>query len=303
MLTSELVRKTRLIEIYTRHLVNDTFAGRYQAIFKGRGIEFEEVRPYTPGDEVRTIDWNVTARMGEPYVKRHVEERELSVMLVVDASGSGEFGTFDRFKRELAAELAAVLAFAATTSNDRVGLLIFTDTVELFIPPRKGRRHVTRLIWEMLAFQPRGLGTDIASALDTISKVLKRRSIIFLISDFLADPAGYSRPLFVTARRHDVVAMELNDPLEREIPDVGLLALEDAETGEIVWVDSGDAAWRKGFEDRVEQLEDGKRQAFSSARVDRVSVSTDQDYLPPLIAFFRRRSRRIARGAVRPGLA
>jgi uncharacterized protein (DUF58 family) len=303
MLTSELVRKTRLIEIFTRHLVNDTFAGRYQAIFKGRGIEFEEVRPYSPGDEVRTIDWNVTARMGEPYVKRHVEERELSVMLAVDASGSGEFGTFDRFKRELAAELAAVLAFAATTSNDRVGLLIFTDSVELFIPPRKGRRHVTRLIREMLAFQPRGLGTDIALALDTISKVLKRRSIIFLISDFLAEPAGYSRPLFATARRHDVVAMELNDPLEREIPDVGLLALEDAETGEIVWLDSGDAAWRKGFEDRVEQLEDGKRQAFSSARVDRVSVSTDQDYLPPLIAFFRRRSRRIARGAVRPGLA
>ena len=303
MLTSELVRKTRLLEIFTRHLVNDTFAGRYQAIFKGRGIEFEEVRPYSPGDEVRSIDWNVTARMGEPYVKRYVEERELTVVLMVDASGSGEFGTFDRFKRELAAELAAVLAFAATTSNDRVGLLIFTDSVELFIPPRKGRRHVTRLIREMLAFQPRGLGTDIALALDMINKVLKRRSIIFLISDFLADPAGYGRPLFVTGSRHDVVAMDLNDPLEREIPDVGLLALEDAETGEVVWVDSGDPAWRRGFEDRVESLEDGKKQAFASARVDRIRVATDRDYLPPLIAFFQRRSRRVARGVARPGLA
>ena len=214
MLTAELIRKTRHIEFYTRHLVNDALAGRYQAIFKGHGIEFSELRPYQAGDEVRSIDWNVTARMGFPYVKRHVEERELTVMLVVDASASSDFGTVGRFKAELVAELAAVLSFAATTSNDKVGLLIFTDRVELFIPPRKGRRHVTRLIRDLLAFQPEGRGTDIRHALETINHVLKRRSIIFLVSDFLADPESYRRLLFVTNRRHDVVAIDLHDPMK-----------------------------------------------------------------------------------------
>ena len=188
MLTSELMSKIRRIEIRTRRLVNDSFAGDYHSVFKGRGMAFDEVRPYSPGDEIRTIDWNVTARTGEAYVKQFTEERELTVMLVVDMSGSGDFGSVNRFKRELAAELTAVLAFAATTNNDKVGLLIFTDRVELYIPPRKGRRHILRLIRELLAFQPQNRGTDIKLALDTVNQMLQRRGIIFLVSDFLDDP-------------------------------------------------------------------------------------------------------------------
>ena len=292
MLTPELIKKIRQIEIYTRRLVNDNFAGEYHAVFKGRGMEFEEVRPYAHGDEVRTIDWNVTARMGEPFVKRYVEERELTVMLVVDASGSGEFGSVQWFKRELAAELTAVLSFAATTNNDRVGLLIFTDRVELFIPPRKGRRHVLRLIRELLAFEPQGRGTDIKLALDTINRVLKQRSIVFLVSDFLADAASYGRVLAVTNKRHDLVAVDLDDPLEREIADVGLLALEDAESGELVWVDTGSATWRKAFGEEVAERTAVKRRMFNRAKVDRIGVTTANDYVGALAKFFQRRVER-----------
>ncbi len=292
MLTPELIKKIRQIEIYTRRLVNDNFAGEYHAVFKGRGMEFEEVRPYAPGDEVRTIDWNVTARMGEPFVKRYVEERELTVMLVVDGSGSGEFGSVGWFKRELAAELTAVLSFAATTNNDRVGLLIFTDRVELFIPPRKGRRHVLRLIRELLAFEPQGRGTDIKLALDTINRVLKQRSIVFLVSDFLADAASYGRVLAVTNKRHDLVAVDLDDPLEREIADVGLLALEDAESGELVWVDTGSAAWRKAFGEEVAERTAVKRRMFNRAKVDRIGVTTEAEYVGALAKFFQRRVER-----------
>ena len=219
MLSAELFQKIRQIEIHTRKLVNDSFAGEYHSVFKGRGMEFDEVRPYTPGDEIRTIDWNVTARTGEPFVKRYVEERELTVMLVVDASGSENFGSVQRFKRELAAELTAVLAFAATNNNDKVGLMIFSDRIELLIPPRKGRKHVLRLIRELLAFEPKGSGTDIQLALDTLNRVVKRRSILFLVSDFIADPESYRKALAVTNRRHDVIAMDLHDPLEMDIPD------------------------------------------------------------------------------------
>ena len=292
MLTPELIKKIRQIEIYTRRLVNDNFAGEYHAIFKGRGMEFDEVRPYSPGDEVKTIDWNVTARMGEPFVKRYVEERELTVMLVVDASGSGEFGTVHWFKRELAAELTAVLSFAATTNNDRVGLLIFTDRVELFIPPRKGRRHVLRLIRELLAFEPQGKGTDIKLALDTINRVLKQRSIIFLVSDFLADMARHQRVLGVTNKRHDLVAVDLDDPLEREIADVGLLALEDAESGELVWVDTSSRAWRESFGQQVAERTAVKRRVFNRAQVDRIGVTTAADYVGALAKFFQRRAER-----------
>ena len=210
MVPAEIFRKVRQIEISTRRLVNDTLAGEYQSVFKGQGMEFREVRQYSPGDEVRSIDWNVTARMSEPYVRRYHEERELSVMLVVDASGSADFGSVRQFKRELAAELAAVLSFAATTNNDRVGLLIFTDRIELLIPPRKGRRHVLRLIRDMLVFEPQGRGTDIKLALDTVNLVLRRHSVVFLVSDFLADPEQYRQALAVTNRRHDVVAMDLH---------------------------------------------------------------------------------------------
>lgn len=292
MLTPELIKKIRQIEIYTRRLVNDNFAGEYHAIFKGRGMEFDEVRPYSFGDEIRAIDWNVTARMGDPYVKRYVEERELTVMLVVDASGSGEFGSVHWFKRELAAELTAVLSFAATTNNDRVGLLIFTDQVELFIPPRKGRRHVLRLIRELLAFQPQGRGTDIKLALDTINRVLKQRSIIFLVSDFLADVVSYQRVLSVTNRRHDLVAVDLDDPLERQIADVGLLALEDAESGELVWVDTGNATWRKAFGQQVAERAKSRRRVFNRAQVDRIGVTTEKDYVTALAKFFQKRAER-----------
>lgn len=295
MLPTELFRKIRQIEIHTRRLVNDSFAGEYHAIFKGRGMEFDEVRPYLPGDEIRTIDWNVTARMGEPYVKRYVEERELTVMLLVDASGSGDFGTVNRFKREMAAELAAVLSFAATTNNDKVGLLIFTDRVELFIPPRKGRRHVLRVIRELLAFQPEGHGTDIKLSLDMVNRVLKRRGIVFLVSDFLVDIETYRQTLFVTNRRHDVIAIDLHDPLETNIAGVGLLALEDAESGELMLIDTSSRAWRQAFAKRIDELEQNKARVFVRTGVDHIKVTTDRDYVLALTLFFQQRARRLRR--------
>jgi uncharacterized protein (DUF58 family) len=294
MLSPELARKIRQIEISTRHLVMDSFAGEYHSVFKGQGMEFDEVRPYYPGDEVRRIDWNVTARTGTPFVRRYQEERESTVMLVVDASASGDFGTAGRFKRELAAELAAVISFAATTNNDRVGLLIFTDRVELLVPPRKGRKHVLRLIRDMLVFQPQGKGTDISMALETINLVLKRRGIIFLVSDFLADPDSYRRPLGITNQRHDVVAVDLHDPLEREIADVGLLTLEDAETGAMTLVDTGSTAWREAFARQVGQHEAAKGQVFTSLGVDSIKVATGTDYAAKLTAFFRLRAKRLS---------
>lgn len=293
MLTSELMSKIRRIEIRTRRLVNDSFAGDYHSVFKGRGMAFDEVRPYSPGDEIRTIDWNVTARTGEAYVKQFTEERELTVMLLVDMSGSGDFGSVNRFKRELAAELTAVLAFAATTNNDKVGLLLFTDRVELYIPPRKGRRHVLRLIRELLAFQPQNRGTDIKLALDSVNQMLQRRGIIFLVSDFLDDPASYRQALSMTNRRHDIIAVDLSDPLESDIANVGLLTLEDAETGALIWVDTSDKRWQAAFKQRSQQLAAEKHQAFVRASVDRIAVGTDQDYINPLTGFFQQRARRV----------
>jgi uncharacterized protein (DUF58 family) len=293
MLSTDLIKKIRRIEIRTRRLVNDSYAGDYHSIFKGRGMEFDEVRPYQIGDEIRTIDWNVTARTGEPHVKRYVEERELTVMLVVDASASENFGSVNRFKRELAAELTAVLSFAATTNNDKVGLIIFTDQIELFIPPRKGRRHILRLIRELLAFEPKSRGTDIKMALDRVNQILKRRSIIFLISDFLADPESYRRELAVSNRRHDVIAVDLHDPLEADIGDVGLLALEDPESDEIVWVDTGSRAWRTTYRQRMGHLAAQKARVFIQTNVDRIGISTNEDYTTPLTGFFQERARRI----------
>ena len=295
MLTDDLIAKIRRIEITTRKLVNDGFAGEYQSVFKGRGMEFDEVRQYHPGDDVRSIDWNVTARTGEPYVKSYIEERELTVMLAVDVSGSGDFGTRNRFKRELAGELAAVMSFAATTNNDKVGLLLFTDRVESLVPPRKGRSHVLRMVRDLLVFQPVSSGTDIRLALDTVHQMLKRRSIVFLVSDFLADPESYRQAMLVTNRRHDVVAFDLNDPLEHEIADVGLLALEDAESGQLRWVDTGSREWKREFTDRVARLEEGKRQVFTTAGVDRISVTTERDYVAEVGAFFKDRLRRLGR--------
>jgi len=295
MLSAELIKKIRRIEIRTRRLVTSNFGGEYQAVFKGRGMEFDEVRPYRPGDEVRTIDWNVTARTGELFVKRYVEERELTVMLLVDASASGEFGTINRFKREIAAELAAVLAFSAITNNDKVGLLIFTDQIELFITPRKGRRHVLRLIRDLLAFEPAGRQTNLKLGLETINHMLKRRSIIFLLSDFLSPPESYRSIMQVSNRRHDIIAVTLSDPREMKWPDVGLLALEDAETGQIQWVDTSSRQWRQAFTERVNELHLARERVFRKAKVDRINITTDSDYVIPLTNFFEQRSRRLRR--------
>ena len=293
MISTELMKKIRRIEIRTRRLVNDSYAGEYHSIFKGRGMEFDEVRPYQFGDEIRTIDWNVTARMGQPYVKRYVEERELTVMLVVDASASENFGSINQFKRELAAELTAVLSFVATTNNDKVGLLIFTDQIELYIPPRKGRRHVLRLIRELLAFEPARKGTDIKMVLEKVNQILKRRSIIFVVSDFLADPEGFRQALAITNKRHDVIAVDLHDPLETSMASVGVLALEDPETGEVVWVDTSDRQWREMYQNQANQQSDGKRRIFRRAKVDHITIGTDEDYTRPLTSFFQQRARRI----------
>jgi uncharacterized protein (DUF58 family) len=298
MLPPDLVRTIRRIEIRTRHLVNDSFAGEYQAIFKGRGMEFEEVRQYQPGDEVRTIDWNVTARMGMPFVKRYVEERELTVMLAFDASASGRFGTAGRFKREIAAELGAVLAFSAITNNDKVGLLAFTDQTELHIPPRKGRRHVLRLIRDLLAFEPAGRGTDIALALDRLNHTLKRRAIIFLISDLMIPLSGridYEKALLITNRRHDLVAVTVTDPRELAWPAVGLVALQDAETGVTTWIDSSAGMWRETFVRQATARWAARDAALTRARVDRIDVTVGQDYVAPLLAFFEMRARRLRR--------
>jgi uncharacterized protein (DUF58 family) len=298
MLTPELIRTIRRIEIRTRHLVNENFAGEYQAIFKGRGMEFDEVRQYQPGDEVRSIDWNVTARTGELFVKRYVEERELTVMLAVDASSSGQFGTQDRLKRELAAELGAVLAFSAITNNDRVGLLVFTDQIECHIPPRKGRRHVLRLIRELLAFEPGARGTDLTLALDRLNHTLKRRAIIFMISDFMLSferpdaEINYQRALRVTNRRHDLVAIAIVDPREMTWPAVGLVALEDAETGARLMVDSSDAGWREAFARQASARRAARDASFSRAEVDHVDVTMGEDYVGPLLRFFEMRARR-----------
>jgi len=301
MLPPELIRTIRRIEIRTRHLVNDNFAGEYQSTFKGRGMEFDRVRQYQPGDEVRSIDWNVTARMGAPFVKSYVEERELTVMLAVDASASGHFGTDGRFKREIAAEFGAVLAFSAILNNDKVGLLTFTDRVELQIPPRKGRRHVLRVIRDLLAFEPAGRGTDISLALDRLNRTLKRRAIIFLISDFLV-PAphpshleSYQRALLVTNRRHDLVAVTLTDPREMDWPAIGLVALKDAETGATAWVDSGDTRWREAFAQQAITRQKARDAALTRAQVDRIDVTVGQDYVTPLLAFFEMRARRLRR--------
>ena len=295
MLAPELMEQIRRIEITAKHLVVDVFAGEYQSVFKGRGMEFEEVRPYYPGDDVRRIDWNVTARMASPFVRHYQEERELTVMLLADASGSSEFGTAGGFKRELAAELAAVLSFAATTNNDRIGLMVFTDQVELVVPPRKGRRHVLRMVRDLLVFQPEGTGTDISLALNSMNLMLKQRSIAFLISDFISPPESYRRALAASSRRHDVIAIDLHDPAEREIPPVGIIALEDAETGDLVWVDTNDEAWRRSFEEQVRMDEEAKVQMMRSLAIDRIALENGQEYVSGLNDFFKRREKRLAR--------
>jgi uncharacterized protein (DUF58 family) len=285
----ELLKRIRQIEIRSRRLVNDLFLGEYLAVFRGRGMEFSEVREYEPGDDARTIDWNVTARLGAPYVKKFVEERELSIMLAVDVSASELFGTTVQSKREVATEIAALLSFSAVNNNDRVGLLAFSGSVERYIPPAKGTRHVLRLVRELLYLKPRGSGTSILAALDYLSKVLKRRSTVFLISDFL--DRGYAPILRVMARRHDIVAVSITDPRELELPDAGLLELEDAETGERVLVDTSDRELRRVYGERARAQRDERDRMLTSLNIDHIAVRTDRSYVEPMIVFFRRRAR------------
>jgi uncharacterized protein (DUF58 family) len=294
----ELLKQVRLIELRTRGLVNSIFSGEYQSVFRGQGMEFSEVREYEPGDDVRNIDWNVTARTGEPYVKKHVEERELTVLLVVDLSGSEQFGTRGRFKAELAAELAAVLALSAVRNNDRVGLIIFSDHIEHVVPPRKGRRNALRLIRDVLAFRPTGRGTDIPGALDYAARLLAHRGIIFLLSDFAprgdtdeADRARFEKTLRLVSRRHDVIGISIADPAELVLPDIGLVAIEDPETGELAYVDTGGSGVREVFGAALARERIETRRLFRRLGVDEIEVRTDVPYVRPLLAFFHRRER------------
>jgi uncharacterized protein (DUF58 family) len=268
------------------------FAGQYHSVFKGRGMNFEEVREYAPGDEIRSIDWNVTARMNAPYIKKYTEERELTVMLLVDVSASGVFGSVELSKRELAAEVASILAFSAINNNDKVGLILFTDRIELFIPPKKGRLHTLRLIREMLYFEPEGRGTDLAGALDYLNLVVSRRSVVFMISDFLAP--DFTKALTVTSKRHDLVAMPVIDKGESELPNVGIITLEDAETGAQIDVNTGSKAVRRALQQINGERLDDLEYLLRSRRVDIVRLSTTEDYLIPLRNFFELRERRQA---------
>jgi uncharacterized protein (DUF58 family) len=287
---ADVLRQVRLVELRTRGLVNALFTGEYHSVFKGQGMEFAEVREYSDGDEVRAIDWNVTARMGHPFVKRFVEERELTVMLAVDHSGSERFGTAQRFKSELATEIGAVLAMSAIRNNDRVGALLFTDRVEHVVPPGKGRRHVLRLIRDVLVHEPEGRGTDIPAAIDYLAKMLPHRAIIFLISDFVA--TGLERPLKILAQRHDVVAVTITDPRERELPDIGLARFTDPETGAVVDVDTGNPAIRRKYGEQMQAEVEARTQLLRRLAIDEVAVRTDQRYVDPLLRFFRLRETR-----------
>jgi len=287
----EVLEKVRRIEITTRSMVRETFAGHYSSIFKGRGMEFDEVREYQPGDDIRTIDWNVTARTGWLHVKKYVEERELTVLIIFDASGSFDFGTRLRLKRELAAEVGAVLAFSAIRNNDKVGLLIFTDGIENFIPPRKGTKHVLRIIREILHFRPASRGTDISQALEYAMRVVRRHSVMFVISDFR--DRDYEKALTVANRKHDVVAVTVGDPGEYDMPAVGLVEVEDGESGERVLLDLRDEKSAEAFRGLNADLAERRKAVLSRARVDEISLGTERDYTDTLVRFFRERERRI----------
>jgi uncharacterized protein (DUF58 family) len=290
MIPGELAKKIRYIQIYTSKAVNDNLAGEYESLFKGRGMEFQEVREYQVGDDIRTIDWNVTARTGDPYIKLFKEERELTVMFLVDLSASGSFGSTRQIKNEAAAELCALLAFSAIKNNDKVGLIVFTDQVEMFIPPEKGTTHVLRLIRELLNFRPVKGKTDLVAGMDYLGRVLHKKSVVFLVSDFQSE--GFEKQLRILGKRHDLIAVSITDPREVSMPDVGLIQLEDAETGEMVIIDTGSAAFRKRYEhlggSRLEEL----KRLFRSMDIDHIDIRTGEDYVLDLVKFFRNRERR-----------
>ena len=289
----EILRQVKLLELRTRGLVNSLFAGEYRSVFKGQGMEFAEVREYMPGDEVRSIDWNVTARMSRPFVKRYIEERELTVILAVDVSGSERFGTKRRFKSELASELAAVLAMAAIRNNDRVGTLMFTDQVEHVVPPRKGRRHALRVIRDLLAFEPTGRGTDVGIATDYLIKMLHHKAVIFLVSDFMDE--GIEHPLKLLAQRHDVVAVTIEDPSERHLPNIGLARFVDPENGKAVDVDTSNPEVRSRYEASVDADRNRRQHLLRRLSIDEIPVSTDQSIMDPLLKFFRTRETKARR--------
>lgn len=294
MLPREIVRQVRRLQLRARRAVEDLLGGEYHSVFKGTGIAFEEVREYQPGDDIRSIDWNVTARMGQPFVKQYVEERELTVMLLVDLSASGQFGSVTRFKIEIATELCAVLALSAIRNNDKIGLILFTDRVERYIAPQKGRNRALRLIREMLVFEPQGRGTDLGRALEYLHKVCPRRSVTFLLSDFLA--SGYERQLRLVHQRHDLIPICIADPRELELPNLGLLMLRDLETGDHALVDSGSAAVRRAYRERREAAALARQRLFRALGLDTIDVNTRDSYIHPLMRFFRLREKRRSEG-------
>jgi len=291
MLPKEVLRKIRRIEITTSRLVTDFLSGQYESVFKGRGIEFDEVREYQPGDEIRTIDWNVTARMGHPFVKKFVEERQLTVMILLDASRSSSFGTTKRFKKELAAEVSAVLAFAAIQNNDRIGLIVFTDRIEKFVPPRKGLHHVLRVVREALYFNPKGKGTDIGGALRYLDSVISRRAVTFVISDFFAK--DFKKPLSIANKKHDVVAITITDPRETELPNAGIVELVDAETGRPYTIDTSSEKVRARYAKNAAEIYSSRGKLFGSVGVDHIDISTGKSYIEEFIKFFRMRKKRM----------
>jgi uncharacterized protein (DUF58 family) len=294
MIPEELAKKIRYIQIHSSKTVNDVLAGEYHSLFKGQGMEFEEVRPYQPGDDVRAIDWNVTARTGEPFIKRYREERELSVIFLVDLSASGDFGSTRKLKNEVAAEICALLAFSAIKNNDKVGLIIFTGEIELFVPPAKGTSHVLRVIRELLEFKPRQTRTDIRQAIQFLARVTTKKCVVFLVSDFLE--TGFAQPLRAIGAKHDVIAISITDPLEIRMPDVGLVELEDAETGEWIQIDTSSASFRHRYEGLGEERRKELRDLFRSMDIDQLEVITNRDHVRDLVAFFRTRERRLSRG-------
>lgn len=290
MLTKEIIKQVRQIEIRTKGLVNQVFSGEYHSVFKGRGMEFSEVREYQFGDDIRNIDWNVTARFDHPFIKVFEEERELTVMLLADLSGSLVFGSIDKTKQRIAAELSAILAFSALKNNDKVGLILFTDQIEKFVPPRKGRSHVLRIIREVLSFEPRGNQTDIRGALEYFNHTIKKRSIAFLISDFMDE--GYDKILRIVGKKHDLIGITLNDPREKELPKAGLIQMRDAETGEIRFIDTSSKRVRDEFYTYLKYNEEKRKALFLSSRTDAIEIDTGKSYIKPLVDFFRVRERR-----------
>ncbi|MDJ0765564.1 MAG: DUF58 domain-containing protein [Myxococcota bacterium] len=290
---TELFKEIRKIEIITRRLVNDQLAGQYQSVFKGRGMAFDEVRQYQMGDDVRLIDWNVSARMNDVYVKLFTEEREMTVMLIVDVSASGMFGTTHQLKSRVAAKVAATLAFSAIKNNDQVGLVMFTDRIEMYVPPKKGRKHVLRVISEILRFRPSGRGTDIKAGLDYLGKVTKHKAVVFLISDFIDE--DWERALRLAQTRHDLIPICISDPREETLSDLGVVYVEDPETGEVQPIDTSSRRMREGFEKAVKQRRMAREQLFRKLRVDYINLSTAEKDLSPLVNFFRIRAKRARR--------